>query len=162
MRNIIYWFLELRTPLFSFERRFSHDAEFAKKYDAVVQEYVSPGHTQAYTQQPKLKPETSKTWYLPHHGVVNLSSSTPKVRVVFDGTAEHEDTSLNSNLLCGPNLLVSLLGVLLRFRRILIPIGADIEKMFHQVNRLARSHNRLTSYVNVFSRGTINSLLWNS
>ena len=118
--------------LFSLERRFSRDAEFAKKYDAVVQEYVSLGHARLLSAA-EAKSETSKTWYLPHHGVVNLSSSTTKVRVVFDGAAEHKDTSLNSNLLRGPNLLVSLLGVLLRFRRNLIPIGADIEKMFHQV-----------------------------
>ena len=55
------------------------------------------------------------------------------MRVVFDGAAEYEDTSLNKNLLRGPNILVNLIGVLLRFRRNLVPVGADIEKMYHQV-----------------------------
>jgi hypothetical protein len=115
--------------LFSLERRFARDADFARKYDAVVQEYVNLGHARLLSAE-EAKSVTSKTWYLPHHGVVNLSSSTTKVRVVFDGAAEHEDISLNANLLRGPNLLVSLLGVLFRFRKNLIPVGADIERCF--------------------------------
>ena len=118
--------------LYALERRFARDEDFAKKYDSVVQEYVNLGHARLLSTE-EAQAETRKTWYLPHHGVVNAASSTTKVRVVFDGAAEYEGTSLNQNLLRGPNLLVNLLGVLLRFRRNLIPIGADIEKMFHQV-----------------------------
>ena len=118
--------------LYALERRFARDEDFAKKYDSVVQEYVNLGHARLLSTE-EAQAETRKTWYLPHHGVVNAASSTTKVRVVFDGAAEYEGTSLNQNLLRGPNLLVNLLGVLLRFRRNLIPIGADNEKNFHQV-----------------------------
>lgn len=118
--------------LYALERRFHRDPEFATKYDAVVQEYITLKHARLLTTQEARK-ETNKTWYLPHHGVMSPSSSSTKVRVVFDGAAEYGETSINKNLLRGPNLLVSLLGVLVRFRRNLIPVGADIEKMFHQV-----------------------------
>ncbi|XP_059350981.1 uncharacterized protein LOC130687583 [Daphnia carinata] len=106
--------------------------EFAHKYDAVVKEYIGLKHARLLTT-PEARTETNKTWYLPHHGVVSPSSSSTKVRVVFDGAAEFGGTSINQNLLRGPNLLVNLLGVLIRFRRNLVPVGADIEKMFHQV-----------------------------
>ena len=112
---------------YALEKRFHRDNEFAKKYDAVVQEYISLGHARLLSTE-EAKSEKRRTWYLPHHGVVNLASSTTKVRVVFDGAAEYEDTSLNKNLLRGPNILVNLIGVLLRFRRNLVPVGADIEK----------------------------------
>ncbi|KAI9550868.1 hypothetical protein GHT06_006258 [Daphnia sinensis] len=98
--------------LFSMERRFQRDEDFARKYDAVVKEYISLDHARLLTTD---------------------ELRNRSIRVVFDGAAEYGGTSINQNLLRGPNLLVSLLGVLLRFRRNLIPVGADIEKMFHQV-----------------------------
>ncbi|KZS10201.1 Uncharacterized protein APZ42_025383 [Daphnia magna] len=99
--------------LYSLERRFQRDGDFAQEYDAVVKEYIGLDHARLLTTE-------------------ELHSTT-KVRVVFDGTAEYGGTSINQNLLRGPNLLASLFGLLLRFRRNLVPVGADIEKMFHQV-----------------------------
>jgi hypothetical protein len=72
--------------LYALERRFAREDDFAKKYDAVVQEYVNLGHARLLSTE-EAQAETRKTWYLPHQGVVNASSSTTKVRVVFDGAA---------------------------------------------------------------------------
>ena len=61
------------------------------------------------------------------------------MRVVFDVAAKCVDTptgeevSINDKLLRGPNYLVNMHGVVNRFREKLIPISADIEKMYHQV-----------------------------
>ncbi|XP_068696914.1 uncharacterized protein [Montipora foliosa] len=55
------------------------------------------------------------TWYLLHHGVVNPNKS--KVRVVYDAAAVWGCTSLNKELLQGPQLNNSLIDVLFRFRK---------------------------------------------
>ena len=56
-----------------------------------------------------------------------------KIRIVFDVGVQCQSTSLNENLLKGPDLLNNLVGVLLRFRQGKFCVMADIEKMFHQV-----------------------------
>jgi len=51
--------------------------------------------------------------------------------VVFDSSAEHGGVSLNRELLSGPDLMNSLLGVLIHFRRETTAVMCDIEQMFH-------------------------------
>ena len=69
-------------------------------------------------------------WYLPHHPVLNKPGKT---RVVFDCAAKHKGTSLNNQLLTGPDLTNSIVGVLMRFREERVALSADIECMFHQI-----------------------------
>ena len=71
-------------------------------------------------------------WYLPHHPVFH-PQKPDKVRVVFDCSAKHCSSSLNDQLLQGPDLTNSLVGVLTRFREEPIAFMSDIEAMFHQV-----------------------------
>ena len=74
---------------------------------------------------------SSHTWYLPHHGVINPKKS--KVRVVYDAAARFEVNALNKELLQGPLLNNSLVGVLMRFRKNEVAVVSDIESMFHRV-----------------------------
>ena len=53
--------------------------------------------------------------------------------MVFDAVAQAHGTSLNSNLLTGPDLLRSLTNVLLRFRDEAVALVADIQEMYHQL-----------------------------
>ena len=77
---------------------------------------------------------TSKiTNYIPHHAVFNINKPS-KLRVVFDAAAKYRGTSQNENLLKGPHLLSSLIGIILRFRINEFAVMGDIEQMFHQVN----------------------------
>ncbi|XP_059352987.1 uncharacterized protein LOC130690708 [Daphnia carinata] len=118
--------------LFQIERRFKRDPSYATRYDDVIQEYINLGHARLLSTE-EAKGRTLNTNYMPHHGVQSATSLTTKTRVVFDGSAECEGTSLNKNLLRGPNYLLNLLGIILRFRKHQIPISSDIEKMYHQV-----------------------------
>ena len=74
----------------------------------------------------------SAVWYLPHHPV--LKANKPgKVPVVFDCTAWQQGTSLNDQLLQGPDLRNNLVGVLTCFRQEPVALMADVE-LFHQVS----------------------------
>ena len=66
---------------------------------------------------------------MPHHPVVREHSSSTKVRPVFDASAKGvNELSLNDCVESGPSLILSLLEILLRFRRWNVAIKADIEK----------------------------------
>jgi len=56
-----------------------------------------------------------------------------KARVVFDCAAKHKGTFLNDQLLTGPDLTNSVIGVLMRFCEEQVALSADIECMFHQI-----------------------------
>lgn len=74
--------------------------------------------------------ENQECWYLPLFGVYH-PRKPDQIRGVFDSSATYEGTSLNNVLLQGPDLTNSLLGVLLRFRKEMIAVVADIQHMFH-------------------------------
>ncbi|XP_046632214.1 uncharacterized protein LOC124311889 [Daphnia pulicaria] len=99
-------------------------------YAAVVNEYIAAGH--AKLVDPNSPFTRGHVWYLPHHGVT-AASKPGKVRVVFNPSARFRGTSLNEELYKGPDLLTSLIGVLLRFRLHPCAISGDIQKMYHQV-----------------------------
>ncbi|XP_052819918.1 uncharacterized protein LOC128245732 [Mya arenaria] len=69
-------------------------------------------------------------WYLPLFGVYH-PKKPDQIRGVFDASAKFENLSLNDVLLQGPDLINSLLGILLRFRKDKIAICADIQQMFY-------------------------------
>ena len=74
-----------------------------------------------------------KTWYLPHQPVLS-EKKQGKVRLVYDCAAKYKGTSLNDQVLKGPDLGNSLLGVLENFRMHEHGIVADVKAMYHQVN----------------------------
>jgi hypothetical protein len=122
-------------------KRFSRDTEFAKVYQDTLNGYIDKGYAR------KLNPEqaattSNRTWYLPHHGVVN-PHKPGRVRVVFDAASSFQGTSLNNVLMSGPDLLNSLFGVLQRFRLYDTALAADIEQMFLRVRVIPGDANSL-------------------
>ena len=80
----------------------------------------------------ELQPGDRQVWYLLHHPVTH-PLKPEKVRVVFDCAAQFAHTSLNRQLLQGPDLTNSIVGVLTRFPQEFVGLVADIQSMFHQV-----------------------------
>ena len=74
--------------------------------------------------------ESQECWYLPLFGVYH-PKKRDQIRGVFDASAKYQNISLNDVLLQGPDLINNLIGILLRFRKDVVAISADIEKMFY-------------------------------
>ena len=111
--------------LMCLKRRFLKDKEFFQKYKEKIEGYLVDGHAQKIPLD--MLAATDRTWYIPHH------ATGGKFRVVFDCAARYQGTSLNENLLQGPDHTSNLLGVLLRFRKGPVAVVADIRAMFNQV-----------------------------
>ena len=105
--------------------------QFLKKYLASIDDYVEKGYARKLTPE-ETKVRSNTTWYLPHHPVLN-PRKPGKVRAVFDAASTFAGTSLNEELLQGPDLINNLVGVLVRFRQDPFALITDIESMFHQV-----------------------------
>ena len=87
-----------------------------KDYFAFMQKILNKGNASPVPLDDiKAKSQPGKVWYLPHFGVYNPKKPT-QIQVVFDLLAEYSDVSLNKELLPGPDLMNSLLGVLIHFR----------------------------------------------
>lgn len=115
--------------LMSLKRKFTKNQEFQKEYTAFLTDVIDKGYAEAVPQD-QLFRDDSKVWYIPHHRVYHPKKKTIRV----DCSAVFKGVSLNSQLLQGPNLTNSFLGVLTRFRLEHVTLMADIQAMFHQVN----------------------------
>ena len=96
----------------------------------MIEDCVTKGYARKLTKE-EAETVSKTTWFLPHHPVSN-PNKPGKVRVVFDAAARFSGTSLNEQLMQGPNLTNDLSGVLIRFREEEIAFSADIEGMFYQ------------------------------
>ena len=117
------------------------DSEKAKAYYDTVETYIAKGYARKLSPA-EITEEPENTWYLPHHAVTN-PNKPGKVLVVFDAAASHKGTSLNDQLVSGPDLLNSLVGVIMRFRLHAVAMIADIETMFFQVRVIERDQPSL-------------------
>ena len=113
----------------SLKKRLDRNLELRQKYTAVIEGYLAKGNAEKVEKE---ETESEASWYLSHHAVSHLRKPD-KVRIIFDCGASFNGKSLNQQLLQGPDLLNSLVGVLLRFRKERIAMVSDIESMFHQV-----------------------------
>jgi hypothetical protein len=123
------------------KKRLRRDPDLKKRYRAVIDDYVMKGYARRMTKE-EASARSDITWYLPHHPVFN-PNKPGKVRVVFDAAAKFQDTSLNDQLLQGPDLTNELVGVLMRFRQNKIAYAADIEAMFHQTRVIPKDTDAL-------------------
>ncbi|XP_013856110.1 uncharacterized protein LOC106511941, partial [Austrofundulus limnaeus] len=122
------------------KRKFNKDENYRRDYITYMKDIIERGDVEEVHSEGK----QGEQWYIPHHGIYHPKKPN-KLRVVFDCSAKHNDTSLNDHLLQGPDLMNNLTGILLRFRKHPIALMCDIEKMFHQfhVQQCDRDYLRL-------------------
>ena len=99
------------------EKRLDRDPRYADMYYREMNRFIDQGFAEKVDSENK----GNRIWYLPHFRVQN-ANKPGKVRLVFDAAAKTAKTSLNDLLLSGPDLLKSLLGVLMRFREFSVAI----------------------------------------
>ena len=116
--------------MLSLKRKFQKSSDFHKEYKTFMETVLSSGHAELVPQN-QLSKQDGKVWHIPHHAVFHPKKGN--LRVVFDCSASYQGTSLNAELLQGPNLTNTLIGALTRFRLGQIALMADIEKMYYQV-----------------------------
>lgn len=120
-----------RKRFLSLERRLVRNPELYTEYAKFMNEYLSLKHMK-YLETPEST--SNDVYYIPHHCVLKPSSTTTKLRVVFDASMKSTNgKSLNDNLLVGPTLHEELFATIIRFRLHKVAFTSDIKKMYRQI-----------------------------
>ncbi|XP_014876949.1 uncharacterized protein LOC106939156 [Poecilia latipinna] len=119
------------------EKRLKKEPERATIYLTEINKLINAGYVKRL--QPMEVEQSAEAWYLPHHLVLHNN----KPRLVFNCSFRHQNISLNDQLLPGPKLGPSLVGVLIRFRQHQIAVSGDIRAMFHQIHLLPEDRSLL-------------------
>lgn len=132
-KNAVQGFTNMRNValrrLSFLEKRLNKNEILKKDYNDCLMEYLTLNH------MVEVDPDLFQdAYYIPHHSVIKESSSTTRLRVVFDASAKDlEQNSLNENLCNGPRLQLDLIDLLLQFRSFRYALTADIAKMYRQI-----------------------------
>ena len=104
-----------------------------QQFRDALQEYVDLRHARLCTEE-ELQMPSSQSYYLPMFGVVKTSSTTTKLRIVFDASAvTTSGWSFNDTLEAGPMLHPKLAEILIKFRKYRVALTGDITKMYRQL-----------------------------
>lgn len=107
------------------EKRLQRSPEYKLLYTQFMAEYLDLGHMSPVSSYER------PCYFMPHHGVFREHSTTTKLRVVFDASAQTTSgKSLNDLQLVGPAIQGDLISILLRFRQHKFVVCADVQKMF--------------------------------
>lgn len=110
------------------ERKLHKNTDLYNDYKTFIDEYLHLGHMSLADS------DEQGDYFLPHHGVYKESSTTTRLRVVFDASAKSSSgKSLNDIMMVGPTIQDDIFSVILRFRLHDIVATADIAKMYRQV-----------------------------
>ena len=133
------------------EKRLARQPELRAEYVQFMRQYEDLGH-----MQPIESSSTAHTYIIPHHCVVRPSSSTTRLRVVFDASCHTtNNNSLNDIVHVGPKLQIDIIDLITKFRLHAIVFTADICKMYRQI--LIQPEDR--SYQHILWRETPDSPL---
>lgn len=121
--------------LHQLERRFAQDAQLKSEYSKAINEYLQLGRMQPTASADLERPDrTCTSSYLPHHAVVKESSTSTKLRVVFDASRKTTNgKSLNDILVVGPTIQSDIVTIIMNWRFHRVAFTADVQKMYLQV-----------------------------
>ncbi|XP_073955623.1 uncharacterized protein [Choristoneura fumiferana] len=113
------------------EKKLQLNSELSKSYAAFMKDYEACGHLERCDPPAN---DSGNFFYIPHHGILRLSSTSTPLRVVFDASArDARGISLNDTLLAGPKLQKNIFHLLLRFRWHAVVFTADVKQMYRQI-----------------------------
>ncbi|XP_037826770.1 uncharacterized protein LOC119614723, partial [Lucilia sericata] len=111
------------------ERKLKKLPDIKAQYAEFMSEYIALNHMSLISPQSE-----PKKYFLPHHCVHKIDSTSTKLRVVFDGSAKTTSgLSLNDILYAGPTIQPKLFNTLLRYRFFKVALSGDICKMYRCV-----------------------------
>ena len=114
------------------QERLQRNPGVKEQYKAFIKEFEDMGHVEEVPPN-ELDNGCENHYYVPHHAVFKESSTTTKLRVVFDGSAKTSSgVSLNDILMIGPVLQPNIFDLLIRFRLYKFGLTADVAKMYRQ------------------------------
>ncbi|GFX87326.1 integrase catalytic domain-containing protein [Trichonephila clavipes] len=110
--------------------RLERDPTMQTLYSEFLNEYELLQHMEEVKEDSDVK----NGYYLPHHGVLRLSSKTTRLRVVFNASAKTSSGLSLKDLLCkGGVFQEDLFSILIRFRKYAYAFTADIRQMFRMI-----------------------------
>ncbi|XP_055590411.1 uncharacterized protein LOC129742523 [Uranotaenia lowii] len=116
----------------SLEKKIYKNPELANRVKQHINEYLEKGYAHKATYEELNSADPKRVWYLPL-GVVISPKKPEKLRLIWDASSKVRNTSFNSLVLKGPDLLTSLPAILFRFRSRRVAICGDLKEMFHQI-----------------------------
>lgn len=116
--------------LINLESKLNRLPDIKKEYHAFLTEYEEMGHMTCLGDLATVKSE----YIIPHFCVLRPSSTSTKLRVVFDASSKTTNgNSLNSVVYAGPKLQADINEILINFRIHEIVLSSDIRKMFRMI-----------------------------
>ncbi|XP_036347161.1 uncharacterized protein LOC118756508, partial [Rhagoletis pomonella] len=121
------------------QRRLSANPNLKSVYSLTIREYLELGQMKKLTNIDCAQSHATNRGvpycYLSHHPVMKESSTTTKVRVVFDGSMQTSNgKSLNEILAVGPKLHTDLTAILINWRFLKYVFLTDVEKMYRCID----------------------------
>ena len=119
------------------EKRLLKDPSLLDQYNQQFDDLVKRG---VLVEIPKEEQESydGPVYYVSHHEVFKPGSSSTPLRIVINSSLQFHGNSPNSVWIKGPNSLIDMFGVLLRFRTHKVALVGDIKKMYTQIRTTPR------------------------
>lgn len=113
------------------EKRLSTNPILYDEYRNIINEYIKLKHMRVATNK---ELASQQIYYVLHHAVFKETSTTTKVRPVFDASCKTTNgRSLNDLVYIGPTIQNDLFSILVHWRKRRVAMTADIEKMYRQI-----------------------------